>query len=68
MAEIRSNGRYRALRSGHGTTFMGVRREKAALFQWVEAPPGELAPAGSNRGSHGGNEMAEAGIVSQVVV
>ena len=24
------------------------------------SPPGELAPAGSNRSSHGGNEMAEA--------
>src|SRR3954447_13629071 len=37
----------------------GVRREGGA-FQWVQAPPGELAPAGSNRSSHGGNEMAEA--------
>ena len=41
-------------------TAIGVRRDKAALFQWVKAPPGELAPAGSNRSSHGGNEMAEA--------
>jgi len=41
-------------------TGSGVRRGKAALFQWVQIPPGELAPAGSNRSSHGGNEMAEA--------
>ncbi len=38
----------------------GVRRAKVALFQWVQTPPGEIAPAGSNRSSHGGNEMAEA--------
>jgi hypothetical protein len=37
-----------------------VRRAKAASFQWVQTPPGELAPAGSNRSSHGGNEVAEA--------
>ena len=43
-----------------GMPAYGVRRDKAALFQWVKAPPGELAPAGSNRSSHGGNEMAEA--------
>jgi hypothetical protein len=29
-----------------------VRRGKAAPFLWVEGPPGELAPAGSNRSSH----------------
>ncbi len=39
---------------------IGVRRAKAASFQWVKTPPGQLAPAGSNRSSHGGNEMAEA--------
>ena len=33
---------------------------KGGAFQWVKAPPGELAPAGSNRSSHGGDEMAEA--------
>jgi hypothetical protein len=37
-----------------------VRRDKAALFQWVQSPPGQIAPAGSNRSSHGGNDMAEA--------
>ena len=38
---------------------LGVRRGKAAPFQWVKGPPGDLAPAGSNRSSHGGDEMAE---------
>src|SRR4051794_27109490 len=33
---------------------------QGGAFQWVQAPPGELAPAGSDRSSHGGNEMAEA--------
>ena len=33
---------------------------KGGAFQWVQVPPGELAPAGSNRSSHGGDEMAEA--------
>ncbi|MGC2447682.1 MAG: hypothetical protein WA477_08555, partial [Candidatus Sulfotelmatobacter sp.] len=37
-----------------------VRRAKAALFQWVQIPPGQLAPAGSNRSNYGGNEMVEA--------
>ncbi len=37
----------------------GVRRGKAALFQWVQVHPA-IAPAGSNRRSHGGNEVAEA--------
>jgi hypothetical protein len=26
----------------------------------VQIPPGDFAPAGSNRSSHGGNEVAEA--------
>jgi hypothetical protein len=38
---------------------IGVRREKAALSR-VKAPPGENAPAGSNRSSYGGDEVAEA--------
>jgi hypothetical protein len=33
---------------------------QGGAFQWVQVPPGEFAPAGSNRSSHGGNEMAEA--------
>jgi hypothetical protein len=43
------NGRFGAsleLNGGYGTIFRGsldgVRRAKAALFQWVKAPPGEL--------------------------
>ena len=41
-------------------TAVGVRREKAALSQWVKVPPGEDAPAGSNRSNCGGNEAVEA--------
>ena len=37
----------------------GVRREKAALFQWVQAPPGNRSSR-KYRSRHGGNEMAEA--------
>jgi hypothetical protein len=37
----------------------GVRRDKAALSSGCEPHPA-TAPAGSNRSSHGGNEMAEA--------
>jgi hypothetical protein len=37
----------------------GVRREKAALSSGCKAHPA-TAPAGSNRGSYGGNEVAEA--------
>ena len=36
-----------------------VRRDKAALFQWVQAPPA-TAPAGSDRSRHGGDEVSEA--------
>ena len=38
---------------------LGVRREKAALSSGCKPHPA-TAPAGSNRSSHGGNEMAEA--------
>jgi Phosphotransferase enzyme family len=38
---------------------MGVRRDKAALSSGCEPHPA-TAPAGSNRSSHGGNEVAEA--------
>jgi hypothetical protein len=38
---------------------LGVRREKAALSSGCEPHPA-TAPAGSNRSSHGGNEVAEA--------
>src|ERR1019366_6751666 len=38
-------------------TATGLRREKAALSSGCKAHPA-TAPAGSNRSSHGGNEMA----------
>jgi hypothetical protein len=38
---------------------MGVRRDKAALSSGCEPHPATAA-AGSNRSSHGGNEVAEA--------
>jgi uncharacterized membrane protein YccC len=41
------------------TSVTGVRREKAALSSGWKSHPA-TAPAGSNRGSHGGNEVAEA--------
>ncbi len=39
---------------------LGVRRAKAAFFSGCKSHPATIAPAGSNRSSHGGNEMAEA--------
>src|SRR5229473_1518736 len=41
------------------TSVMGVRRAKAALSSGCKPHPA-TAPAGSNRSSHGGNEVAEA--------
>jgi len=38
---------------------LGVRRAKAALSSGCKSHPA-TAPAGSNRSSHGGNEVAEA--------
>ncbi len=38
---------------------MGVRRGKAAFFSGCKSHPA-IAPAGGNRSSHGGNEVAEA--------
>jgi len=38
---------------------VGVRREKAALSSGCKSHPA-TAPAGSNRSSYGGNEVAEA--------
>ncbi len=38
----------------------GVRRVKAAFFSGCKSHPATIAPAGSNRSSHGGNEVAEA--------
>ncbi len=40
-------------------TAVGVRRGKAALSSGCKSHPA-TAPAGSNRSSHGGNEVAEA--------
>jgi hypothetical protein len=40
-------------------TAVGVRRGKAAFSSGCKAHPAN-APAGSNRSSHGGNEVAEA--------
>ncbi len=39
---------------------LGVRRGKAAFFSGCKSHPATIAPAGSNRSSHGGDEMAEA--------
>ncbi len=41
-------------------TAVGVRRAKAAFFSGCKSHPAIIAPAGSNRSSHGGNEVAEA--------
>jgi hypothetical protein len=38
---------------------MGVRRDKAGAFQWCKSTR-QIAPTGSNRSSHGGDEVAEA--------
>ncbi len=38
---------------------LGVRRGKAAFFSGCKSHPA-IAPAGSNRSSHGGDEVAEA--------
>jgi hypothetical protein len=49
--------------NAEGTSFVtsasGVRRDKAALSSGCKPHPA-TAPAGSNRSSHGGNEVAEA--------
>jgi hypothetical protein len=42
-----------------GMAASGVRRDKAALSSGCKPHPA-TAPAGSNRSSHGGNEVAEA--------
>ncbi len=39
---------------------LGVRRGKAAFFSGRKSHPATIAPAGSNRSSHEGNEVAEA--------
>ena len=37
---------------------------KGGVSQWVRIPPGDVAPAGSNRSSHGGDEVTEASDVT----
>ncbi len=50
-------------------TGLGVRRGKAAFFSGCKSHPATIAPAGSNRSSHGGDEMAEAfGIACHALV
>jgi hypothetical protein len=44
---------------GRRDALLGVRRAKAALSSGCKSHPA-IAPAGSNRSSHGGNEVAEA--------
>jgi len=46
-------------RRHEGMSELGVRRDKAALSSGCKAHPAN-APAGSNRSSYGGNEVAEA--------
>ncbi len=43
-----------------GPPALGVRRGKAAFFSGYKSHPATIAPAGSNRSGHGGDEMAEA--------
>ena len=50
---------HRPARRRPGMTAICVRREKAALSGGCKSHPAN-APAGSNRSSHGGDEMAEA--------
>ena len=44
---------------GAALSSLGVRRDKAALSSGCKSHPA-TAPAGSNRSSHGGDEVAEA--------
>ena len=46
-----------------------MRRDKAAFLSGFKTHPATVAPAGSNRSSHGGNEMAEAsGVEGHILV
>ena len=45
---------------------LGARRGKAAFFSGCESHPATIAPAGSNRSSLGGNEVAEASGVLRI--
>ena len=57
--ESRGKGRDVAVALQRMSPLLGVRREKAALSSGCKSHPA-TAPAGSNRSSHGGNEVAEA--------
>ncbi len=39
---------------------VGVRRGKEAFYSGCKSHPATIAPAGINRSSHGGDELAEA--------
>jgi len=54
-----SSSQTKPSRSVRRMSALGVRRGKAALSSGCKAHPA-TAPAGSNRSSHGGDEMAEA--------
>jgi hypothetical protein len=56
---VSSSKKSRYANSARPMSEMGVRRDKAALSSGYEPHPA-TAPAGSNRSSHGGNEVAEA--------
>jgi len=57
---VLSNGAVWRLAARHvAMSALGVRRAKAALSSGCKPHPA-TAPAGSNRSSHGGNEVAEA--------
>ena len=55
----KSMGQNRGVSIPFAMTAVGVRRSKAALSSGCKPHPA-TAPAGSNRSSHGGNEVAEA--------
>ncbi len=50
----------RNVRCSLAMSALGVRRAKVAFFSGCKSHPATIAPAGSNRSSHGGNEVAEA--------
>ncbi len=57
---ISDPGHFRAAKLILKMSELGVRRAKAVFFSGCKSHPATIAPAGSNRSSHGGNEMAEA--------
>src|SRR5258708_5376123 len=57
--DARRKGNKAQERCGDEASAQGVRRDKAALSSGCKSHPA-TAPAGSNRSSQGGNELAEA--------